>query len=174
MNMTTKLGLAAAFSLFFAQAAGAQSADTQAAPSAGMGHMGHMGGMHNGSFMMLLKSADLKAAQHSQLHEILQSERAQMKGVYQKFHALHEQIADKLLSTGSVNASDLAPLEQKMSHYQEQIDQSMVNTALAVRNILSSDQLNRLSKVHQQLQNLHSQIQDLMGADQGESGDASN
>jgi Spy/CpxP family protein refolding chaperone len=180
MKIATKLGLAAAFSLFVAQAAGAQSADTQsmsAPPSEGMGHMGHMGhmgGMHDGSFMMLLKSADLTAAQHAQLRQILESEKAQMKGVNEKFHALHEQIAEKLLAPGTINASDLAPLEQKMFHYQQQIDQSMVDTALSIRNILTTDQLNHLSKVHQQLQNLHSQIQSLMGSDQGGAGDESN
>ena len=177
MKIATKLGLASAVSLFFAQAAGAQPADTRSMggpPPDGMEHMEHMGGHDGASFMMLLKSADLTTAQHSQLREIMQSERAQMKGVYQKFHALHEQISEKLLSPGSVTASDLGPLEQKMFHYQQQIDQSMVDTALAIRNILTTEQLNHLSKVHQQLEGLHSQIQSLMGSDQGEPGDEPN
>jgi len=177
MTIATRLGLAAAVSLFFAQAAGAQPADMPGPggpPPEGMEHMGHMGGHDGASFMMLLKSADLTPAQHAQLREIMQSNRAQMKGVEEKFHALHEQIAAKLLSPGAVSASDLAPLEQKMFHYQQQIDQSMVDTALAVRNILTTEQLNHLSKVHEQLQNLHSQIQNLMGSDQGGPGDEPN
>jgi len=140
----------------------------------GMG--GHMGAMHEGHspFMMLLKSADLTPSQQSQVHEILRSQKEQMKSVYRQFHAVHEQIADKLLASGSVSASDLAPLEQKAFRCQQQIDQGMVDTALAIRNILTPGQVSHLASVHQQLQSLHSQIQSIMGSDQDESADQAN
>lgn len=175
MKTATKLLLAAATAgLIVAQPLAAQP------PGHGMGHMGmgmgHMGMMHDGGspFMMLLKSANLTDAQRAQVHEILKAERAQMKSVHQQFAAIHEQLADKLLSPGKVTAAELAPLQQKANRYQQQIDQSMVDTAIAIRNVLTSDQLNHLAQVHNQLKSLHSQIQSLMGSDQEGEGDQSN
>jgi Spy/CpxP family protein refolding chaperone len=176
MKTATKLLLAAATGLLFAVPASAQpSMSSMPAGHEGMGHMGHMG-MHDGGspFMMLLKSANLTEAQRQQVHEIMKSEHAQMKSVHQQFEAIHEQLADKLLSPGKVTAAELAPLEQKAYRYQQQIDQSMVDTALSIRNILTSDQLNHLAQVHKQLQNLHSQIQSIMGSDQEEQGEQPN
>ncbi|HTT82008.1 MAG TPA: periplasmic heavy metal sensor [Rhizomicrobium sp.] len=168
MKIVTKLLIASAMGLLFAQPVSAQPAH------GGMGHMGRF--MHDGGspFMMLLKSANLTEAQRQQVHEILKSEHTQMKSVYQQFHAVHEQIADKLLSTGNVSASELAPLEQKAAKYQQEIDQNMVTTALAIRGVLTSDQISRLAQVHQQLKSLHSQIQSILGSDQPDSGDQTN
>jgi periplasmic protein CpxP/Spy len=175
MKTATKLLLAAAMGVLFAQPVGAQTTD-QSATHEHMGHMGHMGFMHEGGspFMMLLRSANLTSEQKSQVHEILRSEHQQMKSVYQQMHSVHEQLADKLLSSGSVSAAQLAPLEQKMSKYQQQIDQSMVDTALSIRNVLTSDQISRLAQVHSQLKSLHAQIQGLMGSDQEDAGDQPN
>jgi Spy/CpxP family protein refolding chaperone len=177
MKTATKLLLAAAAGLLFAQPSIAQTAPEQSMPATheGMGHMGHMG-MHDGGapFMMLLKSANLTEAQRGQVHEILKAEHAQMKSVHEQFQAIHEQLADKLLTPGNVTAAQLAPLEQKAARYQQQIDQSMITTALAIRNVLTSDQINRLAQVHQQLKSLHSQIRSLMGSDQEDAGEQAN
>jgi Spy/CpxP family protein refolding chaperone len=44
----------------------------------------------------------------------------------------------------------------------------MIDTALAIRNVLTPEQINRLAQVHQQLSNLHQQIQNLMGREQND------
>ncbi|HEY3777094.1 MAG TPA: periplasmic heavy metal sensor [Rhizomicrobium sp.] len=175
MKLTVSLLLASAVALFAAQPLIAQpmSSATEQAPMGHMGrHMGHMGGMHGdgSAFMMLLRSANLTPTQRGQLRDILRSEKTQMISVHRQFQQVHEQMAEKLLAPGSVNAADLAPLEQKAFRYQQQIDRSMIDTALAIRNILTSEQLNHLSQVHKQLENLHTQIQSLMGSgeDEGE------
>ena len=140
----------------------------------GMGH--HMAGMGGGGdhFMMLLKSANLSASQHEQVRQILKNEKSQMRTIYAGFHALHEQIAAKLLAPGNVTASDLAPLEQKANRYQEQISRDMISTAIAIRGVLTPEQIARLAQVHQQLQSLHQQIQNLMGSDADEPSDQAN
>jgi|SRR5579862_3044356 len=170
------LGSLVAGVLIAASASGQPSMDEMSMPSHGHGAMKHMGGMGGGDehFMMLLRSANLSAAQHAQVRQILKSEREQMKSVYAGFHAVHEQIAEKLFAPGGLTAADLAPLEQKAVHYQQQIDRNMIETALAIRNVLTAEQLSRLSQVHQQLQSLHQQIRSLMGPDTDEAPDQSN
>lgn len=171
MKTATSLLISAAAALFLAQPLNAQPM-AAAAPHAGMGHMGmgHMGMMHEdgSAFLMLLKTADLTPAQRGQVRDILKSERAQMMSVHREFQAVHEQIAAKLLAPGAVTAADLEPLAQKAFRSQKQIDQNMIDTAVAIRNILTPEQLARVSDVHRKLESLHSQIQSLMGPDQDE------
>jgi Spy/CpxP family protein refolding chaperone len=174
MNNAIKLAFAAAaFGAMSLQPAGAEMAGMQSMSMpeghGGMGHHG-MGFMHDAPFMMLLKSANLSTAQHTQIKQILKSDHAQMKPVMQQFHALHEQIAGKLLASGPLSAADLAPLTKQASRLQQQLDQNMIDTALAIRNVLTPEQINRLSQVHQQLSSLHKQIQNLMGP-QGDTGE---
>ena len=170
MKTATKLLLSAVSCIFFAQPLSAQP--SMPSGHGGMGHFMHGGGS---PFMMLLKSANLTDAQREQVREILKSEHAQMKSVHQQFESVHEQLAEKLLSPGKVTAAELAPLEQKAYRYQQEIDQGMMDTAIAIRNVLTSDQLSHLAQVHKQLQSLHSQIQSIMGSDQDETqGEQSN
>lgn len=159
---------------FLAAAFGALCALPLAAPAAsaqGMmgGHMNHvaMSGMHGGSpFMMLLQSADLTPAQKSQVHLILNSNRAQMMAVHQQLMTLHEQISDKLLGAGPVSAADLKPLVQKASALEARLNENMTDTAIAIRNVLTPEQVKKLAEVHKKLHDLHTQVQQIMGADQ--------
>jgi len=171
------LGSLAAGVLLAVSAFGEPSMDGMSMAAHGHGGMGHhMDAMAGGDshFMMLLKSANLTPAQHAQVRQILKGEREQMKSVYDGFHAVHEKIAERLLTPGAVTAADLAPLEQKAIRYQQQIDRNMIETALAIRNVLTPEQVSRLAQVHQQLQSLHQQIRKLMGPDADESGDQAN
>lgn len=168
----SRLILAATAALFMIQPLHAQPGMGMGEGHEGMGHMGMHGDPSH--FMMLLKSANLTSAQHAQVRQILEADHAQMKPVMRQFHALHEQVAARLLSAGPVNASDLAPLTRQASKLQQQIDQNMLNTALAIRNLLTPEQLNRLAQVHQQLQNLHEQIRSLEGSQSEDMDESSN
>src|SRR5947209_3083191 len=166
--MKTNLALAAVAGLLLAAPAAAQPSGDVMGMTMPHGHGGvghHMGGGGDSHFMMLLRTANLTPSQHAQVREILKAEKAQMKAVYQGFHAVHEQLAAKLLGNGSLTAADLAPLEQKALRYQQQIDKDMIDTALAIRGVLTPEQIARLAQLHQQLQNLHAQLRNLMGPD---------
>lgn len=135
---------------------------TQAASAQSMGHMGGMHGGHS-QFLMLLHSANLTQAQQSQIHLILDSHKAQMRSLHQQLESLHSQISDKLLSSGSVSSADLKPLVDKASHIEATLNQSMTDTALSIRNVLTPDQLSHVAQVHDKLRSLHTQVQSLMG-----------
>ncbi|HEY4113674.1 MAG TPA: Spy/CpxP family protein refolding chaperone [Rhizomicrobium sp.] len=159
--------------LIAAAVGGLLCASPLAAPSAsaqGMGgHMARvaMSGMHGGSpFLMLLRSADLTPAQKSQVHLILSSNRTQMMSLHRQLMALHEQISDKLLGAGSVSSADLKPLVQKASDLEAKLNQDMADTAVAIRNVLTPEQVKKLADVHKKLHDLHTQVQQLMGSEQ--------
>ena len=164
----SKLAVAAAFGLLCAQPLMTQAASAQcggmAMPGGGMGHSAM--GMHGGGspFLMLLRSASLTPAQQSQVQLILNSNKTQMQGLHQQLFTLHEQIAAKLLGPGAVTAGDLRPLIQQASRLEADLNHNMADTALAIRNILTPQQVKRLAEVHLKLHSLHMQIQKLMGA----------
>ena len=139
----------------------------------GMGH-GHGGmmAMHGGGspFLMLLKSANLTAGQQQQVQLILNSDRSKMEGIHKQLFTLHEQISGKLFSPGAVTSADLKPLVQQASRLEADLNQNMADTALAIRNVLTPDQVKRLAEVHQKLHSLHSQIQGLMGGSANDMG----
>jgi len=128
----------------------------------GMGHGGMMG-MHGSPFMMLLKSANLNASQQQQVQLILNSDRAKMEGIHKQLFALHEQISGKLFSAGAVTSADLKPLVTQASKLESELNQSMADTAIAIRNVLTADQIKHLAEVQQKLHSLHAQMQGLMG-----------
>jgi protein CpxP len=173
MRKTVLLGTLAASLLLALPACADPSMNAMSMPHAqgGMGHQMHGMGGGDTHFMMLLRSANLTPQQHAQVRQILRNEHQQMKSVYAGFHSIHEQLAAKLLAPGNVTAADLTPLEQKAAKYQQQIGRNMMETALAIRNVLTPEQIARLAQVHQQLQSLHEQIRNLMGSDADESFD---
>lgn len=177
MKFHSKLAAAAVFGLMCAGPFALQPASAQMmAMAGGMGGHEAMGsmGMHGSPFLMLLRSANLSAEQRAQVQQILQSDQGQMHTLHQQFEKLHEQIAEKLLGTGRVSDADMKPLVAQASQLQQQMDANMIETAVAIRNILTPEQVAKLAQVHKQLQSLHSQIQSLMGPEADSMGGPAN
>src|SRR5580658_1820363 len=85
--------------------------------------------------MMLLKTANLTTDQQASVHQIMETNKGQMKPLFQQLHSIDQQIAAKLLGTGSVSASDFTALEQQKEGVQQQIDQNMITTSIQIRNL---------------------------------------
>jgi periplasmic protein CpxP/Spy len=142
-----------------------------AAPVSALAFGGGPGGHEGGGpppMMMLLKTANLTTDQQTQVHQILQAGKGQIRPLFQQLHTIDEQIASKLLGSGTVTASDFTALEQQKSQIQQQIDQNMINTSLQIRNLLSPTQLTAVSQTNQKLESLHQQIESLMNQSGGD------
>ncbi len=113
--------------------------------------------------MMALRAANLTADQKKQVHDIMESSRTSTASQMEQMHSIRDQIADKLLSSGSVSASDLAPLLAQQAALQQQLDAQMISTAIQVRGVLTSDQLSKVADAHTKLKQIHSQIDAILG-----------
>jgi Spy/CpxP family protein refolding chaperone len=164
---------AAALGLLVALPLTAQTGSAQGMHGFGDGPMAGMHGGDGSRFLMLLKSANLTQAQESQIQLILNSNKMQMKSLRQQLMSLHEKISDKLLGPGTVTASDLKPLVDQATHLEGTLNQSMTDTALSIRNVLTPAQVTKLAEVHDKLHSIHKQIQGIMGhgGDMPEDGD---
>lgn len=122
------------------------------------GHFGHGGMMEIRS---LLKAANLTPDQKTQVHQIMQSSRAENKALFTQMKALHEQLADKLASAGPVSVSDLTAIHAQIAQLRSQLDVQMAQNAIKVRAILTADQLRQVSATHEQLKSLRAQMKAL-------------
>jgi Spy/CpxP family protein refolding chaperone len=115
--------------------------------------------------MMFIRHANLTADQQAQVRKIMDSNFAQARPLMKQLHAIHDQIADRLMCTAGVSATDIAPLQQKEAQIRQQLDQQMLATALQIRSVLTSEQLARAAELHNKLKSLHTQMEALMGDD---------
>jgi len=113
--------------------------------------------------MMALRAANLTDAQKKQVHDIMETSRTNNAPQMQQMHSIRDQIADKLLSTGSVSASDLDPLLAQQATVQQQLDAQMISTAIQIRGVLTADQLSKVAAAHEKLKAIRSQIDAILG-----------
>lgn len=114
-------------------------------------------------FMMLLKAANLTPAQQAQIRQVMKAQAQRSAPTIKQLRDVEEQISSRLLSPDPLKPGELMPLEKQAAELKQQMDQSMIDTSLAIRNILTSDQLKHLAQVRQQLEGLRKQIENLMG-----------
>ena len=113
-------------------------------------------------FMMALRAAVLTSDQQTKLRSILDSSRSETDPAMEQLHALHEQIANKLLGPGAVTEAEVAPMLLQAGQLDQQIQKQSLSTALKIRAILTPAQLERMNKFNQQMSQIHEQIEKLM------------
>jgi hypothetical protein len=128
----------------------------------GRGHGG--GGDDDGlhEFKTLLRAANLTSDQQGQVQTLMRASWTQNQQLHTQMRALHQQIVDRLASTASVSASDIAPLQQQIAQLRAQIDQQNIQTAIRIRGVLSADQLRQVSAANDQIKSLHEQMRTVL------------
>lgn len=112
--------------------------------------------------LMGMKAGHLTADQQKQVDRILQSNGSQTAPLFHQLQSVHEQIADKLLGPGTVNASDLAPLEDKAAQLDAQIQHQALAASVKIRSILTPDQVARMAQFHRKMSALQEEMRSLM------------
>jgi hypothetical protein len=115
-----------------------------------------------GPLKMLLRTANLTADQQAQVHELLQSHRTLVQPLEAQIRTLHEQMADKLLTVGTVNAADFVSWQSQVAQLRTQIADQALKTALKIRALLSNDQIQHMNQVSQRMRSLHKEMETLV------------
>jgi len=136
----------------------ASAALAQPGPPPGPG--GWHGGWHGGG---MLDGVTLTDSQKTQLHTLMKTSRQNGHAVGEQMRQVHEKIDALLFSTGSVTEAQLAPLLQQEASLMQQIEQQHIENELAVRNLLTPDQLSKAASTHSRLVALHEQERALRG-----------
>ena len=117
---------------------------------------GHRGG--GGGFgWPVLRAVGLSDEQKAQIRQIYAAHRPQLQALGQQIHAARQQLGDKLYSSTPPSTADLASINQ----LRDQMAQERLAIALAIRNVLTPEQLAKAAQIRQQMQQLRQQMRDL-------------
>ena len=113
--------------------------------------------------LIVLRKVDLDSDQQAKIHQIMQASFKTTQPLMKQLHTIHDQIADKLLSSGAVTASDIAPLQQQENAIHQSLNQQMLSTALQIRGLLNPSQLAKAAELHNQLKSTVAQMDSIIG-----------
>jgi protein CpxP len=130
--------------------------------SIAVAHEDHHGGPGMGEGMEILHSLNLTDAQKEQVHGIERTAWAQARPIMMQMHAVHEQLANAVLTPGQVTADQLAPMVAQEEQLRAQMDQMHLGTVLQIRALLTPEQVEQASTMHQKLAALHEQEHAIM------------
>lgn len=125
------------------------------------GHWGHEHGDRLG-FELFLRKLNLTDAQRGQIQTIMSQERASAVTLYKQLHSDKAALSEKFFAPGALQASDLEPEVQKLAGIQQQLLEQRIQTAVAIRNVLSTGQLAQAGQLKAQIQALHEQLHSLL------------
>jgi len=126
-----------------------------------MGRMGH-GDSPAMMLHMILKNAGLTPDQQTQVRKIMEDDHHQLHALFTQLQAANSQLADKLFGPGAVQAADLTPQVQKVTQLRQQLMEQGVKTALAVRAVLTPDQLAKVRQMKDRIDQLQAEMRTLL------------
>jgi hypothetical protein len=119
-----------------------------------MPHHGRRGG-DGASLFLLMRAAQLRPDQKTQVHTIMQTNWQNNKDLFTQLHTLREKLGSSLFSTGTADPT----LVNQISALQGQLAQDRLAVFQQVWALLDSTQQSRVSSVYAQLQAQRAQRQ---------------
>jgi Spy/CpxP family protein refolding chaperone len=95
---------------------------------------------------VLLRFADLTTKQTDQVHRIIETDRVDAQKFLSQLAEVNNQLDDALLAPANVPARDPSVMVQRLAQLRLQFMQSELNTALAIRRVLTPEQLGKISE----------------------------
>ena len=125
-----------------------------------------MGGMMHGdspAFMlrMVLKQAGLTPDQQNQVHKIMEADHQSLHALFTQLQTANQQLAGKLFGPGPVQAADLTPQVQQITQLRQQLMEQGVKTALAIRAVLTPQQLTKVSQTKDRIEKLQAEMRSI-------------
>lgn len=119
-------------------------------------------------FAEALAAVQLSDAQKQQIHAIRTTARTLNAPTAARMQALQQQMAQTLLSSGTVTEVQLMPLLQQQESLRQQLDVSRLQAAVAIRNLLTGAQLAQAATAEGQLAALHQQERAIVAPSNGQ------
>jgi Spy/CpxP family protein refolding chaperone len=115
---------------------------------------------------LILHQAKLTPEQHEKVRKILDADREQLRSLFAQLESANQQLSGKLFASQDLKLADLMPEIDRASALRRQLMEQGVKTTLAVRAVLTTEQLARVTEVKQKMDKLQAEMRQLMsGAD---------
>src|SRR5437870_9880413 len=123
----------------------------------GCGHDMLMGGGR------ILHTLDLSDDQKQKVQDILTAHRLKLRALVANEKAADQALADKLLGTGAVTQQDFDVVLQRASHARDELMREHLAAALEVRDVLTSEQIQKAATIRTGMKQLHAEMRQLLG-----------
>ena len=173
--MKSRLPLIALLALIVGGAPGVAAAQPPSGPPPGSGGGMRFGMRSFGGDVMLgdapgmtlplmLRHTDLTPEQQTRVHEILSADHERLHALLHQLDSANDALAAKVIAPGTVNAAALEPDVQQIAKLRQELMEQGLKTALAVRAVLTPDQLAKAASVQAKLQSLQQQMHEVLEA----------
>jgi Spy/CpxP family protein refolding chaperone len=116
---------------------------------------GRDGGM---ALPLLVRAANLTPEQDTKVRAILSGHRDVTRNTVEQLRRAQDELADRLLSSGAVQAADLQPLLKQIAALREQLLQDSAQIALEVRGVLTPEQIVKAGQLRSRMRQLQSEL----------------
>ena len=117
--------------------------------------------MHGEDPMRILQGLKLTADQEAQVQKILEANRPVFKELFDQLRSAQDALATRLLSPGDLSPAEMKPLLDKTLQIRQQLAEHGLQTMLAVRAVLTPDQLAQAAERRKKLKELGEQFRAL-------------
>ena len=111
---------------------------------------------------LMVRHADLTPAQQQRVQEILSADRERLHTLFQQLDAANDALAAKVVGPGPVDAAALQRDVQAVARLRQDLMEQGLKTALAVRAVLTPEQLAKTAETQSKLRALQMQMRDLL------------
>jgi periplasmic protein CpxP/Spy len=111
---------------------------------------------------LILRHAHLTTDQKTQVRKIMQADHAKLRTLFTQLHAANAALADKLFAPGPVQAKDLAPQVEQIAKLRQQLLEQGLQTMLAVRAVLTPQQLAQAKQLRDRMERLRQELHNLL------------
>jgi Spy/CpxP family protein refolding chaperone len=111
---------------------------------------------------LILHQAKLTKEQHDKVRRILDADRESLRNLFGELDEANRDLSNKLFSPGEVRYGDVMPQIERTSTLRRELMEQGVKTTLAIRAVLTPEQLARVTEVKKRLDTLQSEMRQLM------------
>ena len=128
-------------------------------------------GPNRGAFMaegpgallpLLIRRSDLTPDQQTRIRTIVAANHRSLRALFDALRTAQDDLVGKLLAPGPLDAKDLAAQTDRIVQLRQQLMQQGLTTALAVRAVLTPEQLAKAAQTKDRLQKLRAEMRGLM------------
>ncbi len=110
---------------------------------------------------LIFRSADLPPEQREKVKQIMKTDRAALHDLFRQLETANSQLADRLFAGGNVQPADLTTQVSHITDLRRQLMERGVKTALAIRAVLTPEQLSKVTALKARMDKVRSEMRDI-------------
>lgn len=112
---------------------------------------------------MILRHADLTPEQHEKIREILSGDRETLRQLFERLERANQELSARLFGVNELTLGDLESQISEIGKARRGLLEQGVKTTLAIRSVLTPEQLTKVIELQQRIDRLQAEMQELMG-----------